>query len=456
LKDVHRRNKVGILGPFSYGNLGNAALQESVVRQVHRYLPGSEIYGCFIDPENILGEGAVKPFPLDRTISVTSSSAMPTSSGSSVLEADPPKTHIWREWAKRLPLARQCVYFGRRMLRQARSIPDELRFLARAYGFARECRILIVGMGGVIDDLWNGAWGDPYSLFRWALLARFAGTPFVFLSVGAERLETRLGRFFLRKALRLATYRSFRDQESKEKVERMGVRGPNFIFPDLAFSLKVAESSIAAQPKGIQRVAAITPMAYCDPRSWPIKDKARYQKYLETLAAVAGRLLNRGYRISLFATQIRMDSAPVSELKELILQSVPEGCRKQVVETRVGGVDELLTVAGQADFVVSSRLHGVILPFLAGTPVVAISHSSKINRLMEDMGLEAYCTDIEGSDPMRIEEQVLAIEAHQEALRGQIRDKVNSYRAALEEQFKTVLGPMPSYILHRATNEGEH
>ena len=439
MKDGHRRTKVGILGPFSFGNLGNAALQESVVRQVHRYFPGAEIYGCYFDAESTFPDPVVKPFPLNRMVSEPGLRAGPALAPEQVDSSSP-----WKEWVKRIPLARQCVHGTRGLFRRAGTVRDEILFLLKAYKFACDCRLLVVGMGGVIDDVWNGAWGDPYSLFKWAMLARLAKTPFIFLSVGAERVESRLGRLFLRNALRLASYRSYRDVESKEKAEKMGVHGPNFVFPDLAFGLPLGDTSRAPLTCGTRRLAAISPMAYCDPRVWPTKDHVKYKRYLSLLAELAEWFLSQGYCIVLFATQIRMDQAPLAELRELLLKRVPAGSAADVEQANLHDVHDLVSLARRVDLVVSSRLHGVIIPCLAGTPVLALSHSSKINRLMEDIGLEAYCTDIDTADMRRIQQQVLAIEAHQDEMRQHIRRKVSTYQTAVEEQFKSVLGSLGS------------
>jgi polysaccharide pyruvyl transferase WcaK-like protein len=49
--------------------------------------------------------------------------------------------------------------------------------------------------------------GTPYAPLKWALLAKVGGVPVVLLSVGVDRLESRLSRFLIRVALNLASYR---------------------------------------------------------------------------------------------------------------------------------------------------------------------------------------------------------------------------------------------------------
>jgi polysaccharide pyruvyl transferase WcaK-like protein len=433
------RKRIAILGPFSFGNLGNAALQETLAQQIDLYFPGSEVYGCYIDPENREFAPAVRPFPLNRRIPwKIGEHAQAMDKGRETAGHAP----VWVEWVKRIPLVVPFVLATRRLSQKCKPVKDEFVFWLRAYIFARGFRIMIAGMGGLIDDVWGGPWAEPYALFKWAVVAKAARTPFVFMSVGAERIETSTGKFFLKNALSLAEYRSYRDVESREKVEKMGVRGPNLVYPDLAFSLQMEESPGPASTNPSRKLAGISPMAYCDPRVWPTKNPTLYSNYLKTLGLLIEWLLKRDYRVLLFATQIRMDEASISELKEIVLARVPAAAGQRLCESKLRGVQDAISLAAQVDFVVTSRLHGAILPFLAGTPVLAMSHSSKVNRLMEEMGLQEYCFDIDTVELAVLQEKILDIEGNQDILRQRIRSKVALYRVLLKEQFQTVFGPI--------------
>ena len=60
----------------------------------------------------------------------------------------------------------------------------------------------------------------------------------MFVSVGAGPLGSAPGRFFVKLALSLADYRSYRDVPSREVVEGIGVRTKDDrIYPDLVFGL---------------------------------------------------------------------------------------------------------------------------------------------------------------------------------------------------------------------------
>jgi polysaccharide pyruvyl transferase WcaK-like protein len=92
---------------------------------------------------------------------------------------------------------------------------------------------------------WDGPWGFLYTIFAWVLLARLANVKCIFLNVGAGPLTRPLSKWFARRSLSLAAYVSFRDQDSRRLVQRIGFSGACRVFPDSAHSLDIpaAESS---------------------------------------------------------------------------------------------------------------------------------------------------------------------------------------------------------------------
>src|SRR5690606_23594275 len=86
-----------------------------------------------------------------------------------------------------------------------------------------------------LDDVWGGAGAHPYALFKWTLLARVCGAKVYFASVGAGPIYSKKSERLLRAALRMASYRSFRDEDSRELVKRqLRLSDPGAVAPDLA------------------------------------------------------------------------------------------------------------------------------------------------------------------------------------------------------------------------------
>jgi polysaccharide pyruvyl transferase WcaK-like protein len=434
-KQSVRRNKIGLLGPFSFGNLGNAALQEVLIQDLNKRFPDDEFYGCCIDPSEPADARHILPFPFDRHVPWPqppgASKTTPATNEDSRARRKP-----IREWFKKTAMLLGLWDNMRLVWLRAGEIREELAFCVRARRFLKEFRLLVLGLGGLFDEVWGGKWGDLYSYFRWAVLARLAGTPLVCLSVGVEEVNTRLGKFFCRTALSLARYRSFRDAESKEKAEAIGVKRENWVFPDLAFGLEIKDSLILEADRMGRYAVGISPMAYCDPRFWPIKDASVYQGYLTKLASFVSWLLRTSHEVVLFPTQVRMDLAALEELKASVIREVPSSLHKNLSEANVRNVGDCLAVLSRLSMTVTSRLHGVILSHLVGTPVLAVSPASKIDRLMETMDLKEYVLNIQEFDLPLLVERFKRLETNGEIVRRDIQRKVSGYRKDVDTQFE--------------------
>ena len=433
------RKRIGLLGPYSFGNLGNAALQQSLIQHLSKRFPESQFYGCCIDPDEAPKTRQASPFPLDRSVPWLQELAETAPSLSVSPEARPGHTrqrpNKVRKWIKGTSIGSALWSVAGRIRSMAGKVREEWMFCFDGYRFARGFRFLVVGLGGVFDEAWGGKWRDLYSIFRWTVLARLARTPVLCLSVGVEEVHTTLGKFFCKTALSLAKYRSFRDEDSKKKVEEMGVRGENRIFPDLAFGLDLQKSTDKQEKN---KVIGVSPMAYYDPRFWPVQDVSAYQAYLKRLASFVSWLLCSGYDVVLFPTQIRMDRTAIEELRASVLEEVPVSLHDRLTDSKLRTVEECLALLSQLAMVVTSRLHGVILSFLAGTPVLAISPANKIDSLMEDMDLTEYVISIREIELPSLIDRFQKLDGNRDIMKNRLQQKVAEYRLAVEAQFDIV------------------
>ena len=78
--------------------------------------------------------------------------------------------------------------------------------------------MLVMTGTGMITDANEGLFGVPYQMFKWVVAARVARRKVKFVSVGAEKLDDPIKLFFLTWSLRLADYRSYRDELTRERA----------------------------------------------------------------------------------------------------------------------------------------------------------------------------------------------------------------------------------------------
>ena len=100
--------------------------------------------------------------------------------------------------------------------------------------------------------------------------------------------------------------------------------------------------------------------------------------------------------------------------------------------------EQLLAQLAGTDIVVATRFHNILLALLLNKPVISISFHHKCASLMEEMGLSAYCHDVDHMDAGRLIEQFQDLERNAEKLKPAIRQRVEQSRRALDEQYSLI------------------
>jgi polysaccharide pyruvyl transferase WcaK-like protein len=260
-----------------------------------------------------------------------------------------------------------------------------------------------------------------------------------FVSVGAGPLASSLSRFFIKRAVRLAHYRSLRDIGSRKVMESLGSPSDTLVMPDLAHSLPIGLSEPRSSADARGAVVGINVFPHCDPRYWPIEDPARYARYVQKLAGVVAAVIDRGDRVVLLPTQVRADPQVIDDVERTLLRTGrPIDASRSAVASCISLEDLTRQIAG-CDFVVATRFHGVVMALLLTKPVIAISNHPKTSDLMADMGLSAYVLDIDAWDVTSLMERLQALRKGAEDIRGRIAARVQEHRTALARQYDAVL-----------------
>lgn len=417
---------VGLISPSGWGNLGDAAIQDAMILNLRTRIPAVRITGITLNTEDTMRRHGVAAFPLGGQARAGRwIAAGPPASA----ESAPSSSHGGiRAFIKRIPFLVRLVQAGRRLVTP---VAAEVEHLLQAARLVRSLDLLVVSGGGQVDDTWGGAFGGPYDLCKWGLLADAHGVPFVVASVGAESLASLVSRLLARAGLGVASYRSYRDAYSKSVVEDLGLGWDDPVVPDLAFSLPVtAATRLGRTPP----VIGVSPIAYCDPRAWPRKDPAIFGAYLDTIVSVIHRLREDGHDVVLFTSD-----GPDRRVVDDIVARLP-GAGLRVPDTRT--LDDLFQALAEVDLVVASRLHGVLLSFLAGRPVLALSYHRKVRDHMEAMGLESSCLPLEGTTPAQVLEGLQALYRDSGRLVPAISREVAVRQDALAGQYDLLAGSL--------------
>jgi polysaccharide pyruvyl transferase WcaK-like protein len=393
------RQRIALLTPYNGGNLGDAAIQDAFMANIRARLPQAVFSGISLNCDNFLVRHGANSFPLcasniayfGMTGSQPKTTAKTTSLGSATLRT-------LKSFCKSLLLRLPGVRSAGKMIQPLAVLRREIRHCVDGGRFLKGQDLLVVSGGGQLDDEWGGPWGHPYALLKWAIIARITGVPIAFASVGAGRTSSAISRYFLSQALRIARYRSYRDENSKKVATSLFSQAKNDpVIPDVAFSLRQSELPAPAQIGSFSQsrtVIAISPIRYGRAGSWPHENRSLYDRYLKQMATLVSQLLERGYMVVLLCSALADSEIVIPELLGRIEDERKVRFAGQIHVPDVSTWQDFAAVLRAADFLIASRLHSTIFGFLTQTPTIAISFDPKVDWVMEDLGQTDYLLQI--------------------------------------------------------------
>jgi polysaccharide pyruvyl transferase WcaK-like protein len=278
-------------------------------------------------------------------------------------------------------------------------------------------------------------------MFKWMLLARLARVKCIALNVGAGPVVRPTSKWFVRQALFFATYASFRDEESKALVHRIGFKGATHVFPDNAYGLDTSSYKINPAKGRSNPIVGLAPMAYGDPRLSPDNDPVLYNGFIQQLGMFGSWLIENGYGLTLFCSDISLDPPAIEDVTRVV-----RGDGGSLRRVHQWTTEELLENMSSMDYVVAFRYHSVVMAHLLNIPVLAISHHPKVRNLMKDMGLSQYCVEIGNCDSKVLTEKFSSLVTNRGEIKSHMAEKLALYKGRLSLQFDELFPASPCQI----------
>lgn len=393
--------KIFFFGHFGSTNLGNEATLLAMLSSLRQTIPDVEFASICTVPEKVAADYSIT--------AITS----------------------------RAPVVRPWVYdgiFATFLRKLLVGIPSEFYRWIQGLKILRGTDALIVPGTGLLTDAYTMLNWGPYDLFRWTLTAKLCRCKVLFVSVGAGPIYSRMGRSFVKTALSLADYRSYRDESSREYLRGIGFPADNDrVCPDLAFSLPELQSP---RSDGSQRpVVGIGLMERAGRYSHSPSVEV-HSRYLATLVDLVDWLLSRNYDVRLLIGDLG-DRRVVQEFKSMLAQRGLLGSGR-VIDEPVETVTDLLSQIASTDYVIATRFHNVLLSMLLGKPVMAISFHHKCSSLMDQMGMAEYCQNINELKADELIECFRRLRQSANSIKRVLRERVAACQDALDEQYGTI------------------
>jgi polysaccharide pyruvyl transferase WcaK-like protein len=388
-----RPERIALFGLFGCGNLGNDGSLEAMLAFVRRVRPDAELV-CICDRPDV----------------VTAKFGLPTA-----------------------PISRSRHLQGRlrKLDRALMKLPGKLVDLACALRQARRADVMIVPGTGILDDFGERPYGMPFDLLSWCLVARLCRVRVAMVSIGAGPIGHPLSRWLMLSAARLAHYRSYRDDLSRQFMEGAGVdTAGDFVFPDLVFGLP--------RPGEAPRAAAgpltvgVGVMSYYGWYGFAEGGEAIFRLYVGKIARFVEHLMARGHRVRLLTGEAGDWTAVRAVLDAA--EALRRGAAAEIAAEPVGSLHDLMRQIAATDLVVATRFHNVVCALKMGRPTISLGYARKNDVLMAEMGLGGFCAHVESFELAGLIAQFEALSARRAELARALCARNAQYERELEAQ----------------------
>jgi polysaccharide pyruvyl transferase WcaK-like protein len=377
-RTVGARPRVGLFGNLGSGNIGNDASLEAMLEYLSADQPGAILDAMCGGPKTVKDRYGIPAIPLR-----------------------------WLPDDMRLAAGRAAA---------ARKSLGRVVDIIRMASWVRRHEVVIVpGMGVLETTLPLRPWQFPFDMFALCVSGRIFRTKVALVSIGANVARERSTRWLFTAAARLAFYRSYRDELSRDAMRRQGLdTGGDHVYPDLAFGL-------AGPLAGLDddRTVGIGLMEYSgnedDDRGRAAEIRAGY---VEKMKAFTRWLVDDGRQVRLFIGDTNnADEAVVEEILADLRAHRPALDPARVVAEPVSTFADLRRAMAPTGTVVATRYHNVVCALMLSKPTISIGYGQKNAVLMAGSGLGEYCQSINDLDVEQLIQQFTSLETHAARLR---------------------------------------
>ena len=424
--------------------LGDESIIATVIENVHQRLPDCEIYGFTKNPNDTLIRHGIISFSIRPNISYKLENNIKKISNT--IESKDSFTakfiSILKNNIKRnvkafsiLKNLKKTIINGLKYsVPEIIGLTDDIRNIK---GFKL---LIIAGSQQLIDYVGNGPWAQPYNLFKWTIIARLFGVKVAYLSVGAGPIQTRAGRFFLKTALCLANYRSYRDQTSAVWIHNINLKKTIDICPDLAFGSSTLIKSCGELPgNNDEKLVGINLVPLYDSNYWIGGGEFACHNYINKIALFSLWLFENGYKVQLFPTQLRLDPKVILDTRGIIEKCLKTNIYEYMVETPINTLDELMFAINSMKFVVASRYHACVLAYLLNKPVIGVAYQPKTTDLMHIFGQLDYAVNIHNFEVEDLKEKFKKIERYKDQEKLKIKQNLFICREMVDRQYESII-----------------
>jgi polysaccharide pyruvyl transferase WcaK-like protein len=404
---------VGFFGILGAGNIGNDAQFESVLGYLQKEHPEATLDAMCTGPQRVREVYGIHAIPLNYHLTGGSEG--------------------WEGRSNQGAAATRNRLGSGKIFRLAFELAINT---ARVANWVRRHDVVIVpGAGAFETTLLVRPWTTPYSNFILSLAGRVFRTKVAFVCVGASVINQPITRFLSISAAKLAFYRSYRDDFSRDALRQQGVDTTrDRVYADLAFGIPPL-----VRETGGSDTVGLGVMAYYGTNDDRARSKVLHDGYMHQVKIFVRELVDSGRRVRLFVGDSNgSDESIARELVADIKSQRPDLEASWVSVAQTNSFTELMQAMAPVGSVVATRYHNVLCALKLAKPTIAIGYSPKHAVLMTELGMGDYCQDITALDASLLFKKLNVMADGSEELREAMEARHAVKAELLAEQFAQI------------------
>lgn len=262
--------------------------------------------------------------------------------------------------------------------------------------------------------------------------------PMVCVGLSVWPLNNRLSVFFLKAVLKRCLHVSARETYSYEEINRLlNDSGPKplvSLSPDLSFAvLRDYEPKTAGGDGNNPVVIALTVV---DWKGFGVERRDNYITALVEFIEYSVKKYNAGI---LFVPQVVKEWESSDYVVDEIMARVDDNTREHITQSEVKhGVQGVIEIYRQSDFLIATRMHSAIFALSVGTPVLAIPYDTGAKwGILSDLGYSNYMIDYDLMDGERFIALFEQLKQNRQTIMDNVQNQVKEQMGRVDE---TVLG----------------
>ncbi len=279
---------------------------------------------------------------------------------------------------------------------------------------------------------WKMVWWSMLLSRTWEILvAKFYRKPVIVFPNSIGPFRTRIGYLLSKLALGLCDCILVRDSISYEILKSMQISTPKALVSDTTLLLEPSENK--TRKPSLDPVVGVSPGFYANSLT-----KKEQTFYIASHAKALDNAIDQyGFTVVFLPHYVSGFSLDDLEISRLIYDQMRNKDKAQILNVET--VEELKSLLGKMDLVISSRMHPTVMAASASVPVVCIAYDQKQVGLLEQLGIPEYLVYIGSLTSDTLLEKIKGAWTQREEIKGILKTRIPVLQRQLRDNIRKAM-----------------